>query len=166
MRIPFEAVILHQDEHLIVVDKPHFLPVTPSGRYLQETVLVRLKRKLNLPNLVPIHRIDRDTAGLVLLSVQPSSYFFFMLLLLMSCSALRVRMHECEPWNIDDNPLADKWQKAYALWTLSLFAQLQSAPRPHYMSNSCSGLKSSTSGPATTQESPSADLSLASNFPA
>lgn len=70
-RIPFEAVILHQDEHLIVVDKPHFLPVTPSGKYLQETVLVRLKRKLNLPKLVPIHRIDRDTAGLVLFTVQP-----------------------------------------------------------------------------------------------
>jgi tRNA pseudouridine32 synthase / 23S rRNA pseudouridine746 synthase len=70
-RIPFDEVILHQDEHLIVVDKPHFLPVTPSGKYLQETVLVRLKRKLGLDDLVPIHRIDRDTAGLVLFSVQP-----------------------------------------------------------------------------------------------
>ena len=70
-RIPFDEVILHQDEHLIVVDKPHFLPVTPSGKYLQETVLVRLKRKLGLNDLVPIHRIDRDTAGLVLFSVQP-----------------------------------------------------------------------------------------------
>ncbi|MEO6292511.1 MAG: pseudouridine synthase [Burkholderiaceae bacterium] len=69
-RIPFDEVILHQDEHLIVVDKPHFLPVTPSGKYLQETVLVRLKRKLGLDDLVPIHRIDRDTAGLVLFSVQ------------------------------------------------------------------------------------------------
>ncbi|MFM2274169.1 MAG: hypothetical protein RL211_41 [Pseudomonadota bacterium] len=71
--IPFEEVILHQDEHLIVVDKPHFLPVTPSGKYLQETVLVRLKRKLGLDDLTPIHRIDRDTAGLVLFSVQPAS---------------------------------------------------------------------------------------------
>lgn len=71
--IPFNEVILHQDEHLIVVDKPHFLPVTPSGKYLQETVLVRLKRKLGLNNLVPIHRIDRDTAGLVLFSVQPQT---------------------------------------------------------------------------------------------
>ena len=71
--IPFEAVILHQDEHLIVVDKPHFLPVTPSGRYLQETVLVRLKRKLGLNELIPIHRIDRDTAGLVLFSTQPAT---------------------------------------------------------------------------------------------
>ena len=72
-RIPFDEAILHQDEHLIVVDKPHFLPVTPSGKYLQETVLVRLKRKLGLDDLVPIHRIDRDTAGLVLFSVQPAT---------------------------------------------------------------------------------------------
>ena len=71
--IPFDEVILHQDEHLIVVDKPHFLPVTPSGKYLQETVLVRLKRKLKLDDLVPIHRIDRDTAGLVLFSVQSAT---------------------------------------------------------------------------------------------
>ena len=72
-RIPFEAVILFQDEHLIVVDKPHFLPVMPSGGYLQETVLVRLKRQLGLNALVPIHRIDRDTAGLVMFSVQARS---------------------------------------------------------------------------------------------
>ena len=71
--IPFDEIILHQDEHLIVVDKPHFLPVTPSGKYLQETALVRLKRKLGLDDLVPIHRIDRDTAGLVLFSVQPAT---------------------------------------------------------------------------------------------
>lgn len=71
--IPFDEVILHQDEHLIVVDKPHFLPVTPSGKYLQETVLVRLKRKLGIDTLVPIHRIDRDTAGLVLFSVQSAT---------------------------------------------------------------------------------------------
>jgi len=71
--IPFEEVILHQDEHLIVVDKPHFLPVMPSGKYLQETVLVRLKRKQGLNDLIPIHRIDRDTAGLVLFSTQPAT---------------------------------------------------------------------------------------------
>jgi tRNA pseudouridine32 synthase / 23S rRNA pseudouridine746 synthase len=72
-RIPFEEVILHQDEHLVVVDKPHFLPVVPSGGYLNETVLVRLKKKLGIDTLVPIHRIDRDTAGLVMFSVQPIS---------------------------------------------------------------------------------------------
>ena len=71
--IPFDEVVLWQDDHLLVVDKPHFLPVMPSGKYLQETVLIRLKNKLGLPNLAPIHRIDRDTAGLVLFSVQPAT---------------------------------------------------------------------------------------------
>lgn len=72
-RIPFLEVILFQDEQLIVVDKPHFLPVVPSGDYLTETVLVRLKRKLGIDTLVPVHRIDRDTAGLVMFSVRPDT---------------------------------------------------------------------------------------------
>ena len=70
-RIPFEAAVLFQDEHLVVADKPHFLPVTPSGHYLQETLLVRLKNQLGIDSLIPIHRIDRETAGLVLFSVRP-----------------------------------------------------------------------------------------------
>jgi tRNA pseudouridine32 synthase / 23S rRNA pseudouridine746 synthase len=72
-RIPFEAQILWQDADLLVVDKPHFLPVMPSGKYVQETLLVRLKVQLGLEALAPIHRIDRDTAGLVLFSVNPAS---------------------------------------------------------------------------------------------
>ncbi len=72
-RIPFDEVILFQDEQLIVVDKPHFLPVVPSGHYLNETVLVRLKQRLKIDTLVPVHRIDRDTAGLVMFSVQPAT---------------------------------------------------------------------------------------------
>lgn len=72
-RIPFEEVVLWQDAHLLVVDKPHFLPVMPSGKYLQETVLVRLKNRLGLHDLTPIHRIDRDTAGLVLFSINPAT---------------------------------------------------------------------------------------------
>lgn len=69
--IPFEEGIVHQDEHLVVADKPHFLPVTPKGRYVQQTLLVRLKKRLGLDTLVPIHRIDRETAGLVAFSVRP-----------------------------------------------------------------------------------------------
>ena len=72
VRIPFDEVILFQDEHLVVADKPHFLPVTPSGHYLQETLLVRLKKRLGIDTLIPIHRIDRETAGLVLFSVNPN----------------------------------------------------------------------------------------------
>ncbi len=71
--IPFDEVVLFQDAQLVVVDKPHFLPVMPSGGYLAETVLVRLKLKLGLNTLVPIHRIDRDTAGLVLFCKQPET---------------------------------------------------------------------------------------------
>ncbi|MGZ3242100.1 MAG: pseudouridine synthase, partial [Burkholderiaceae bacterium] len=65
LHIPFEETVLYQDEYLVVADKPHFLPVTPAGRYLQETLLVRLKQKLNIDTLTPMHRIDRETAGLV-----------------------------------------------------------------------------------------------------
>lgn len=71
--IPFPETVLHHDEHLLVADKPHFLPVTPAGRFLHETLLVRLKRKLKLDFLVPIHRIDRETAGIVLFSTQPNT---------------------------------------------------------------------------------------------
>ncbi|RYF07775.1 MAG: pseudouridine synthase [Comamonadaceae bacterium] len=71
--IPFAESIVYQDEHILVADKPHFLPVVPSGRYLQNTLLVRLKRRLQLPDLAPMHRIDRDTCGLVLFSVERST---------------------------------------------------------------------------------------------
>ena len=70
-RLPFEAKVLFQDAHLVVADKPHFLPVTPSGHYLQETLLVRLKNLLGITELIPIHRIDRETAGLVMFALQP-----------------------------------------------------------------------------------------------
>ncbi|GAB4215059.1 MAG: RluA family pseudouridine synthase [Rhodoferax sp.] len=71
--IPFEADILYQDAHLLVVDKPHFLPVTPSGGYLQQTLLVRLRRALGRDDLAPLHRLDRDTAGLVLLATSDAA---------------------------------------------------------------------------------------------
>jgi tRNA pseudouridine32 synthase/23S rRNA pseudouridine746 synthase len=66
--IPFEEIVLHRDDHLLVVDKPHFLPVIPTGRYLHETLLVRLKKKTGLEHLTPIHRLDRETAGVMLFS--------------------------------------------------------------------------------------------------
>jgi tRNA pseudouridine32 synthase/23S rRNA pseudouridine746 synthase len=71
--IPFEETILYRDEHILVADKPHFLPVVPAGRFLRETLLVRLKNTLRLDFLVPIHRIDRETAGLVLFCIRPES---------------------------------------------------------------------------------------------
>jgi tRNA pseudouridine32 synthase/23S rRNA pseudouridine746 synthase len=72
-RIPVELGILHQDEHLLVVDKPHFLPTTPGGTYIQESALVRLRNQLELPDLIPMHRLDRMTAGVLLFSTNPST---------------------------------------------------------------------------------------------
>lgn len=71
--IPFEEEILFQDERLLVVDKPHFLATIPGGRHLRETLIVRLRAKLDLPELTPIHRLDRDTAGVVLFCLHPPS---------------------------------------------------------------------------------------------
>ena len=68
--LPFKAQIIFQDDHLVVADKPHFMPVTPGGQYVQQSLLVQLKLQLNLPELSPIHRIDRETAGLVMFSVR------------------------------------------------------------------------------------------------
>ena len=71
--IPVQEAILYADEHLVVADKPHFLPVTPAGEYVEHTLLRRLIRTLDNPHLVPLHRIDRHTAGLVLFSANPDS---------------------------------------------------------------------------------------------
>ena len=71
--VPFTETILYQDEHLVAVDKPHFLATIPAGRYVEETVLRRLMKRLNNPDIVPVHRLDRLTAGVVLFSVNPSS---------------------------------------------------------------------------------------------
>ena len=63
--------IVFQDDWLVVADKPHFMPVTPSGRFVRRSLLVRLKQQLDIDTLSPIHRIDRDTAGLVVFAVLP-----------------------------------------------------------------------------------------------
>lgn len=73
MPIPFQEAVLFQDEHLLVVDKPHFLPMTPGGRFVQETLLTRLKKKFDSTDLTPIHRLDRETAGVVIFSRQVAS---------------------------------------------------------------------------------------------
>lgn len=71
--IPFKSTVLYVDEHIVVIDKPHFLPVVPAGGFVRETVLARLVKRLGNPNLVPLHRIDRATAGLVLFSANPAT---------------------------------------------------------------------------------------------
>lgn len=67
--IPFAERIVFQDDEILVADKPHFLPVVPGGRYVNECLEQRLRERTGLTDLVPLHRIDRETAGLVMLSV-------------------------------------------------------------------------------------------------
>lgn len=69
--IPFTEEILFQNEELVVACKPHFLPVAPVGKYLQQSLLHRLRERTGLHHLVPLHRLDRETAGVVLFSANP-----------------------------------------------------------------------------------------------
>lgn len=79
-RMPFEIEILHRDDHLVVVDKPHFLPTTPGGKFLQNSALVRLRNLLDNADLAPIHRLDRATAGLLMFSTRPATRGAYQLL--------------------------------------------------------------------------------------
>ncbi|GAT75060.1 RNA pseudouridine synthase [Microbacterium sp. HM58-2] len=78
--IPFDVELLHQDDDLVVVDKPHFLPTTPGGKFLQNSALVRLRNLLGIPELTPIHRLDRATAGLLMFSTRPETRGAYQLL--------------------------------------------------------------------------------------
>lgn len=66
--VPFDVHVLYADERIVVVDKPHFLATTPRGVHVRETALVRLREQLDLPDLAPAHRLDRLTAGVLLLT--------------------------------------------------------------------------------------------------
>jgi tRNA pseudouridine32 synthase/23S rRNA pseudouridine746 synthase len=68
--VPFEIPVLHRDDDIVVVDKPHFLATMPRGRHVAQTALVRLRRELGLPELSPAHRLDRLTAGVLLFTVR------------------------------------------------------------------------------------------------
>jgi tRNA pseudouridine32 synthase / 23S rRNA pseudouridine746 synthase len=72
-RLAVEETILHVDEHLIVVDKPHFLPVIAGGGYVAETLLARLVRRFGDIGIAPLHRLDRLTAGVMLFSANPTT---------------------------------------------------------------------------------------------
>ncbi|OBK75809.1 pseudouridine synthase [Mycobacterium sp. 1164985.4] len=68
--VPFDMPILHRDDDIVVVDKPHFLATMPRGRHVAQTALVRLRRELDLPELSPAHRLDRLTAGVLLFTTR------------------------------------------------------------------------------------------------
>jgi tRNA pseudouridine32 synthase/23S rRNA pseudouridine746 synthase len=67
-----EPQIIYRDEDILVADKPHGMPVTPSGEHVERSLLIRLQRMTGLPDLDPVHRLDRETAGVVLFSIKPA----------------------------------------------------------------------------------------------
>lgn len=105
-RIPFEEQILWCDHDLIVVDKPHFLPVIPSGRFLRETLLTRLRLRADLQHLAvaditPIHRLDKDTAGVMLFSHNPATRSAYQTL--FQNKAIHKTYHAIAPTRTDLN---------------------------------------------------------------
>lgn len=71
-RVPFDVDVLYHGDGLLVVDKPHFLATIPRGRHIRESVVVRMRRDLDLPDLVPAHRLDRMTAGVLVCTTDPA----------------------------------------------------------------------------------------------
>ena len=68
--VPFELEVLHRDERLVVVDKPHFLATMPRGRHVVQSALARARVATGLPRLTPAHRLDRPTAGVLMLTTE------------------------------------------------------------------------------------------------
>ena len=66
-------MIVYRDDEILVVDKPHGMPVTPSGEHVERSLLVSLQRSTGLPDLAPMHRLDRDTAGLLLFTINQNT---------------------------------------------------------------------------------------------
>lgn len=60
-----EIAILYSDEQLIVFDKPDGMPVLPGGYYLEHSMVMLVRRRLDR-NLSPLHRLGRGTSGAIL----------------------------------------------------------------------------------------------------
>ena len=69
--IPDALTVLHQDERIVVVDKPHFMASIPRGRHVTQSVVVQARTMLGIPTLGPAHRLDRLTAGVLVLTTRP-----------------------------------------------------------------------------------------------
>ncbi|QGU08589.1 Ribosomal large subunit pseudouridine synthase A [Corynebacterium occultum] len=69
--VPFECEIIHQDENILVVDKPSYLATMPRGRHITETALVRMRRSTGIQELSPAHRLDRLTSGVLVFTAKP-----------------------------------------------------------------------------------------------
>lgn len=79
-REPFEGdeeqpplPVLYEDEHLLVLDKPALVAVHPTARYHKHTVIERLRADRPSEFFALIHRIDRETSGILLVARNASA---------------------------------------------------------------------------------------------
>ncbi|OQR74681.1 RNA pseudouridylate synthase domain-containing protein 2-like [Tropilaelaps mercedesae] len=58
--------IIHEDDEMLVVDKPPSIPVHPCGRYRHNSIIFLLAKELGFKKIHTIHRLDRLTSGVLL----------------------------------------------------------------------------------------------------
>lgn len=68
--VPGEVRVVYRDERIVVLDKPAFLSSIPRGKHVTQSVVVRMRHELGLPELTPMHRLDRVTSGLLLMATE------------------------------------------------------------------------------------------------
>ena len=90
--IPFDLPVIYEDERIIVVDKPRFLSTMPRGMWYRQTALIRLREQYDDRNIVPAHRLDRPTAGIVVFVRDPASRGAYQMLFQ---NKLAVKTYEC-----------------------------------------------------------------------
>jgi 23S rRNA pseudouridine1911/1915/1917 synthase len=57
--------LLHQDEQVMIFDKPDGMPVLPGGEYLEHSMVMLLRKTVEV-GLSPLHRLGRGTTGAIL----------------------------------------------------------------------------------------------------
>lgn len=71
--VPFDLDIVFEDQHLIIVNKPHGVVVHPSAGHHCDTLVNYLLHHTGLSTINPsrpgiVHRIDKDTSGLLIVA--------------------------------------------------------------------------------------------------
>lgn len=62
--VPRRYELIHEDDEIVVVDKPSGLPTMPAGGFFDNTLLALVRERY--PEASPLHRLGRGTSGLVL----------------------------------------------------------------------------------------------------
>lgn len=126
--IPFAVDVVYEDEHVVVASKPHFLPVVPGAEFVQESLVYRLRQRLQLPELTPAHRLDRDTAGLVLLCKQSAHRGLYQQLFQSRAVHKRYLAVVHLPSRADTDPVAPSLIAADTCWQHRLGPAAAPAP--------------------------------------